>query len=496
MGFVEKLGQIAHSWNIFNSKDTTVPDWSVGHITSSGSYFSYAPWRTRLSSVNAKTVIAPILNRIALDCSAVGIRHVKVDPENPDGYLGDCTTKLNRCLTLESNRDQSAADFWNDVFLTLVDQGEVAIVPTHTSVKIGDSNAWDVEEMRVGSVIQWRPKDVLVYVYDEDMGQKREVWMPKSSVAIIQNPFYPVMNESCSVLSRLTRKLAILDQVDEQSGSGKLDMIIQLPYAIKNEARRAEADKRREMLEAQLSNNKLGIGYIDSTEKVTQLNRSIENNLLEQVQYLTSLLYSQLGMTEEILNSTATEEVMLNYLNRTIAPIVNAVTLEMTRKFITKTAYTQGQRIKYFSDPFKLVSMTALSDIADKLTRNEIASTNEIRTKFLGWRPVKSQQADELRNKNLNVAEGQTYALATGEGGDVMEKGYTDGNGMPIDPNTMSINGSVPTGSASQTAQGAPQTVNTFEDAIMLLVGDEPQNEEEMSPNERLEDLRRNRTPL
>lgn len=455
MGLKERLGQFAHAWNAFNSK-STVPDWSVGS-TSQSSYFSYAPHRVRLSAVNAKTIIAPILNRIALDCSAVGIRHVRVDPKSPDGYLGDLDTYLNRCLTLDANRDQTSADFWNEVFLTLLDVGEVAIVPTHLTCNPISSNAWDVEELRVGSIIQWRPEDVLVYVYDEDKGQRRELWMPKKAVAIVQNPFYAVMNENASVVSRLTRKLALLDQVDEQSGIGKLDMIIQLPYAIKNETRRKQAEERRQNLESQLANNKLGIGYIDSTEKVTQLNRSLENNLMAQVEYLTNLLYAQLGLTEEIMNSTASEEIMLNYMNRTIAPIVNAVTMEMTRKFITKTAYTQGQRVKYFSDPFKLVSMSALSDIADRLTRNEIASTNEIRTKFLGWRPVNSKQADELRNKNLNVAEGQAYALATADGGEYIEKGYANGNGAPVDPNMMSVNGSNPTGTPSDVMNEEPE---------------------------------------
>lgn len=419
MGFKERLSQFAHAWNAFNQKDKTTPDWSVGPTTNH-SYFSYAPYRTRLSYVNSKTIIAPVLNRIALDCAAVDIKHVKVDPMNPDGYLYDMDSMLNRCLTLEANRDQSAADFWVDVFLNLLDKGEIAIVPTDLTCNPTNSNAWDVEKLRVGSIIQWRPQDVLVYVYNEDRGERQEVWMPKKAVAIVQNPFYTVMNEQASVLSRLTKKLAILDQVDEQSGSGKLDLIIQLPYAIKSDLRQQQADERRAALEAQLANNKLGVGYIDSTEKITQLNRSLENNLLEQVQYLTDLLYSQLGITAEILNSTAEEEVMLNYMNRTIAPIINAVTNELTRKFITKTAYTQGQRVKYFSDPFKLVSMTSLSDIADKLTRNEIASTNEIRTKFLGWRPVESDQANELRNKNLNITEGQTYALT--DGGAVVEK--------------------------------------------------------------------------
>lgn len=417
MGLMEKLGRFAHAWNAFNSRDTTTPDWSVG--TTHRSYFSYAPYKARLSAHNAKTIVAPILNRIALDCAAIDIKHVRVDLNDTDIYLCDMESNLNRCLTLEANRDQSAIDFWIDVFLSLLDQGDIAIVPTDLTCNPTSSNAWDVLEMRVGHVITWRPEDVLVHVYDEDRGEKRDVWMPKKAVAIVQNPFYSVMNDNASLVSRLSRKLALIDEVDE-SGCGKLDMIIQLPYAIKNETRREQAEKRREALEAQLTNNKLGIGYIDSTEKITTLNRSLENNLLEQVKYLTEQLYAQLGLTVEIMNGTASEEVMLNYLNRTIAPIVTAVTMELTRKFVTKTAYTQGQRIKYFSDPFKLVSMQALSDVADKLTRNEVASTNEIRTKFLGWKPVDSPQANELRNKNVNVGEGQEYA--TTDGGSVIEK--------------------------------------------------------------------------
>lgn len=413
MGFKDRLDRFAHAWNAFNARDTTTPDWSVG--TSNHSYFSYAPYRNRLSAVNSKTILAPILNRIALDCAGIDIRHVRVQCDDPDVYLYDMDTNLNRCLTLESNKDQSAADFWLDVFLSLLDNGEIAVVPTDMTCNPQSSNAWDVLEMRVGHVIQWRPEDVLVHVYNEAKGEAQDVWMPKKAVAIVQNPFYSVMNESSSVLSRLTRKLALLDQVDEQCGSNKLNMIVQLPYAIKNEARKNQAQERLKALESQLQDNKLGVAYIDSTEKITQLNKSLENNLLDQVQYLTELLYSQLGLTAEILNSTASEEVMLNYMNRTIAPIVNAVAMEFTRKFVTKTAYTQGQRIKYFSDPFKLVSMQSLSEIADKLTRNEVASTNEIRTKFLGWKPVDSPQADELRNKNLNITEGQEYATTSGE---------------------------------------------------------------------------------
>lgn len=412
MGLKERFTQFAHAWNAFSSKDTTTPDWSVG--TSSRSYFSYAPYRKRMSTVNSKTIIAPILNRIALDCAGIDIKHCRVDATDPDRYLYDMTTNLNRCMTLEANRDQSAADFWLDVFLSLLDEGDIAIIPTDTSLNPQNSNAFDINEMRVGKVKTWRPLDVLVNAYDPDRGEHRDLWMPKRAVAIVQNPFYAVMNDGASLLSRLSKKLALIDVIDE-SGAGKLDMIIQLPYAIKNETRREQAEKRRESLEAQLNNNKLGIGYIDSTEKITTLNRSLENNLLEQVKYLTELLYSQLGITIEIMNGTASEEVMLNYMNRTIAPIVTAVTMEMTRKFISKTAYTQGQRIKFFSDPFKLVSMQCLSDITDKLTRNEIASSNEVRTKFLGWKPVDSPQADELRNKNLNLGEGQSYATTSGE---------------------------------------------------------------------------------
>ena len=407
--------RIKTAWNAFSAREPT--EYTQNHISTTYSYGR--PDTVRVSGGNEKCLMDAVINKIALDCVSIPIRHVRVEKDDEEVYKEDIQSGLNWCMTVDANRDQSAHQFWIDVFVSLLDEGEIAIVPFCTGngePDFADSgNAFDIYEWRVAKVLEWKPHHVQVHIYDEDAGEYKDIWMPKSSVAIIENPFYIVMNANNSMLRRLVRKLALLDVIDEQMGSGKLDLIIQLPYALKTEAKKQQADTRRQALETQLKDNKLGIGYIDSTEKVIQLNRSLENNLLEQIEYLTNMLYSQLGITVEILNGTAEEEAMLNYMNRTVAPIMDAVVAELQRKFLTLTAYKQGQRIRYFNDPFKLTTLSQLTDTVDTFTRNEIASTNEVRTRLLGWKPVESQQADELRNKNINVGDGMSYATTDGE---------------------------------------------------------------------------------
>ena len=316
---------------------------------------------------------------------------------------------MNNCLTLEANIDQTGRAFMQDAVMSMLDEGVVALVPIDTTLDI-NTNSFDVETIRVGKIMEWYPQHIKVRVYDENSGTKKDVVVPKRSVAVVENPFYSVINEHNSTMQRLIRKLNLLDAIDEQSGSGKLDLIIQLPYVLKGEQRIKNAEDRRSTLERQLNNSKLGIGYIDSTEHVIQLNRSLDNNLMKQIEYLQSMLYSQLGITQSILDGTADEKTMLNYFSRTIEPIVFAIACEMKRKFLSKTARTQGQSIFYFRDPFKLVPVTELADIADKLTRNEIASSNEMRQK-IGWKPSTDPKADELRNKNLSAPNEESQSL-------------------------------------------------------------------------------------
>lgn len=387
-----------NAWNVFMGRDPT-------KSPSSQLYGTYGvglrPDRVRLSYANEKSIVTTIYNRIALDVAQVNIQHVRVDKNGR--YSEEIISPLNNCLRTEANLDQTGKAFIQDVVMSMFDEGCIAIVPTHTDSN-PDDGTYDVLEVRTAKIVEWFPKDVRVDIYNEDKGKHEQIIVPKSTVAIIENPFYAVMNEPNSTLQRLIRTLNRIDRLDEQNCSGKLDLIIQLPFSLKGETRIKQAEERRQKIVDQLTGSKYGIAYIDSTEHVTQLNRSIENNLWTQASDLTAMLYQQLGISQTILDGTADEQTMKNYYNNTIDPILTAITDEMIRKFLTQTARTQGQSIKYFRDPFKLVPVSQLADIADKFTRNEIASSNELRAE-IGWKPSKDPRADELRNKNLNEAK-------------------------------------------------------------------------------------------
>lgn len=387
--------RLMHAWNAFNNKDPTVrynPDIYYG-----GSYFNQS--RGRLSIGNERSIINSIFNRIAADVSAVDIRHVRLDQNNR--YVETMDSGLNNCLTVEANIDQTGRAFIQDAVMSMFDEGVVALVPIDTTLNPNVTGSYDILSMRTGRIKEWMPKHVRVDVYNENTGRRQEIVLPKKTVAIIENPFYSIMNEPNSTLQRLIRKLNILDAIDEQSGSGKLDLIIQLPYVIKTDARRQQAEQRRKDIEMQLAGSKYGIAYTDGTERITQLNRAVDNNLMKQVEYLTETLMGQLGITNEILNGTANEETMLNYNNRIVAVVLTALVEGMRRTFLTKTARSKRQSILFFQDPFKLVPISSIAEIADKFTRNEILSSNEIRG-IVGFKPVDDPRADELRNKNLN----------------------------------------------------------------------------------------------
>ena len=389
-----------HAWNAFRSNG------QQNYYRDIGTGYSYRPDRPRLTRGNERSIVTSVYNRIALDAAAINIQHVRLDDN--ERFLEVIKSSLNNCLSLEANIDQTGRSFIQDIVMSMLDEGCVAIVPTDTDddPEDGVAGSFDIDKMRTGKILEWYPKHVRVQVYNENTGLKEDILMPKEAVAIIENPLYAVINEPNSTMQRLIRKLNLLDVVDEQSSSGKLDLIIQLPYVIKTDARRQQAEKRRKDIEQQLSGSKYGIAYTDGTEHITQLNRSVGNNLMSQIEYLTSMLYSQLGITQSILDGTADETTMLNYYNRTIEPIVSAIVDEMKRKFLTKTARSQKQSIMFFRDPFKLVPVTELAEISDKLTRNEIATSNEMR-QTIGWKPSKDPKADELRNKNLNQTEGE-----------------------------------------------------------------------------------------
>jgi hypothetical protein len=392
--------RIQHAWNAFLNRDPTdYRDYGVS------SY--YRPDRPRITRGNEKTIISAIFNRIALDTTSIDIFHARLDENGR--YTEQIASGLNECLTLNANIDQTGRALIQDIVMSMMDEGVVAIVPVDTTIDPTVSGSYDINSLRTGRIREWRPEHVRVELYNDKTGRKEEIILPKKSVAIVENPLYAVINEQNSTMQRLVRKLALLDVIDEQSGSGKLDLIIQLPYVIKSEARRKQAEERRKDIEVQLSGSKYGIAYTDGTERITQLNRPVENNLMKQIEYLTSMLYSQLGITQSIMDGTADEKTMLNYYNRTIEPIVAAIVDEMKRKFLTKTARTQGQSIVYFRNPFKLTPVAELAEISDKLTRNEIASSNEIR-QIIGWKPSDEPGADELRNKNLNQSAAELKA--------------------------------------------------------------------------------------
>lgn len=387
------MSRLKHSWNAFmNNRDPTSTHRDVGPG------YSYRPDRPRLTRGNERSIVTSIYNRIALDVSSININHCQIDKNGR--FKESINSSLNTCLNLEANIDQTGRSFMQDVVMSMLDEGCVAIVPVDTFLDPSETTSYDILSMRTGKIINWYPKHVRVRVYNENTGNQEDITVPKSTVAIIENPLYAVINEPNSTMQRLIRKLNILDVIDEQSGSGKLDLIIQLPYVIKSEARRKEADKRRSQIEDQLR-GPYGIAYTDGTEKIVQLNRPIDNNLMKQIEYLTTMLYSQLGITQSILDGTADEQTMLNYHSRTIEPIVSAIVDEMKRKFLTKTARSQSQTIMFSRDPFKLVPINHIAEIADKFTRNEIMSSNEIR-QTIGMKPSDDPKADELRNSNLN----------------------------------------------------------------------------------------------
>lgn len=387
--------RLKHAWNVFIDRDERNFQTSAFDI---GSGYSLQPNRTRFPVVNERTIISSIYTRLGIDVASVDIRHVRLDDEKR--YLEDIDSGLNECLQVEANIDQAAQAFRQDIVLTMFEYGVAAVVPVDTTINPMTTGGYDIKTMRVGNVTQWYPEHVRVSLYNQKTGLREEVTVTKSSVALVENPLYNVMNEPNSTLQRLIRKLGLLDVVDEQSSSGKLDIIIQLPYVIKSEARRAQAEQRRKDIESQLQGSKYGIAYTDGTEKITQLNRPTENNLLKQVEYLTGMLYNQLGLTEEVMNGTADEKAMLNYRNRTLKPILTAITEAMIRSFLTKTARSQKQSIMFFADPFQLVPISEIAEIADKFTRNEIVSSNEIR-QIIGMRPSKDPKADALRNSNM-----------------------------------------------------------------------------------------------
>lgn len=387
--------RLAHAWNAFTSRDPT-------QYIITGPGYSSRPDRPRLSRGNEKSIATSIFNRIALDVSSVSIKHCRLDKNGR--YVEDIDSGLNNCLTLEANKDQTGRAFIQDAVLSMLDEGCVALVPVETTIDPKNSNSYQIDSMRTGKITEWYPDMVRVRLYNDRTGEKEEILLPKSQVAIIENPLYAVVNEYNSTMQRLIRKLSLLDVTDEQTASGKLDLIIQLPYVIKTATRREQAERRRKDIIEQLAGSQYGIAYTDGTEKITQLNRSLENNLLKQVEYLTNMVYSQLGITQSVLDGTADEKTMLNYMNRTVEPIISAIVDELKRKFLTKTARSQLQSIVYFRDPFRLVPVNDIAEIADKFTRNEIMTSNEIR-QIVGMQPSKDPKADELVNSNISQAK-------------------------------------------------------------------------------------------
>lgn len=387
--------RLKHAWNAFTNRDPTTEGFTYVHGTS----YSYNPDRPRFSRGNERSIVTSVYNRIAMDVASITINHVRLDENNR--YKEIIESGLNTCLTLSANKDQTGRAFIQDVVMSMLDEGSVAIVPVDTSFNPKITGSYDIESMRTGKIIEWYPDYVKIRLYNDRTGNHEDINLPKSTVAIIENPLFAVMNEPNSTMQRLIRKLNLLDVVDEQSGSGKLDLIIQLPYVIKSDARRRQAEDRRKQIEDQLAGSKYGIAYADGTERITQLNRSVENNLLKTVEYLTNMLYGQLGISQAVMDGTADEQQLLNYNNRTVEPIISAIVDEMKRKFLTKTARSQKQSIMFFRDPFKLVPVNNVAEIADKFTRNEIMTSNEFR-QVIGMKPSNDPKADELRNSNIS----------------------------------------------------------------------------------------------
>ena len=413
--------RLKHAWNAFMNRDPT------GYYSQTiGSSYSYRPDRKRLSRGNERSMVTTVYTKIATDIASLDIKHVRLDENGR--YKEDMKSGLNNCLSVEANLDQSWHAFLIDAVLSMFDEGVVALVPVETEFDIRKKTSIDIWSMRTGKIIDWYPEHVKLSVYNEKTAEKQDIIMPKRSVAIVENPFYSIMNEPNSTMQRLVRKLALLDSIDEQSSSGKLDLIIQLPYTLKSPIRKAQAEERRKDIEAQLTGSKYGVAYTDGTERITQLNRPLENNLLKQIEYLTSMLYSQLGMTQSILDGTADEKTMLNYYNRIIEPIVTAFVSEMKRKFLTKTARSQLQSIVYFRDPFKLAPINDIANIADTFTRNEILTSNEIR-QIIGRKPSSDPKADQLVNSNINQANNAQVTGQEAMTDEYVEEGGENQNG-------------------------------------------------------------------
>lgn len=412
MGFMDRL---QHAYNAFvNNRDPT-----LSMHRSMGQTYYHRPDRARLTGGNEKSIINSVITRVAMDVASIDIKHVRLDAN--ERYSETIKSGLNECLNLEANLDQTGRALKQDIVMSMLDEGCVAIVPVDTTINPRKSNSYDILSLRVGKIIEWYPEHVKVKLYNEKTGEKEDVVLPKKTVAIVENPLYSVLNEKNSTLQRLIRKLNLLDAVDEQSGSGKLDLIIQLPYTIKTDTKREQAEKRRADIENQLTGSKYGIAYADATERITQLNRPVENNLMKQIEYLTSMLYGQLGITQTIMDGTADDKTMLNYYNRTIEPIISAIVDEMKRKFLTKTARSQRQTILFFRDPFRLVPVNELAEIADKFTRNEIMTSNEIR-QVVGMKPSDDPKADQLINSNVSQPTDEQMAPPEEEMGPMDEQ--------------------------------------------------------------------------
>lgn len=402
MSDISFSARLKHAWNAFTSREP--PANTVYNTVTS----SYNLSRRRSSFGNERTIVYSIYNRIAIDVASITIEHVQLDEDSR--FKSKLDSGLNSIFNLEANLDQSGRNFVQDIVMSMLDEGVVAVVPIDTEISPNskDFGAFNILTMRTAKIISWAPKHVRLRVYNDQNGNHQEITMPKSQVAIIENPLYSVMNEPNSTLKRLTRKLSLLDDIDEQSGAGKLDLIIQLPYLIRSESRKAQAEQRRKEIEMQLAGSKYGIAYTDGTEHITQLNRSVENNLMKQIEYLTSMLYGQLGITEEVISGTANEQVMLNYYNRTVEPIISAITDEFKRKFVSKKAREEGQSIMFFRDPFRLTTVNSIAEIADKFTRNEVMSSNEVR-QAIGMKPVDDPKADQLVNSNISQPQQSGY---------------------------------------------------------------------------------------
>ena len=407
--------RLKHAWNAFlDGNNNRYFSRDMGHSS------SYPPNRVRFTRGNERSIVNAVYNRIAMDVASLKVNHVRLDDD--DRYIETIKSGLNECLTTSANIDQTGRALIQDAVMSLLDEGIIAIVPVDTVMDPTKTGSYDIVSLRVGRVTEWFPQEVRIKLYNDKIGQREEIILPKKMVAIVENPLYAVMNEPNSTLQRLIRKLNLLDIVDDQSASKKLDVIIQLPYVIKTDRRRAEANKRVQDISDQLANSDYGIAYTDGTERITQLNRPVENNLLKQVEYLTSLLYSQLGISQTVMDGTADEATMLNYNTRTIEPIISAIVDEMKRKFLTKTARTQGQSIMFFNDPFKLVPVAQVAEIADKFTRNEIATSNEIR-QVIGWKPSDDPRADELRNANIAASRNEVVVPSSNEKEEEIQNG-------------------------------------------------------------------------